>query len=62
MLLLQLLPVHNESIKRLKLLSYFEAIGFSSLPERDREMTLQKLSMNKMREEMFHRSNLENIK
>ena len=37
---------------------YLEAIGYSSFPERDSEVTLQKLSMNNIVAFGFHNNNL----
>jgi hypothetical protein len=41
---------------------YFEAIGYKSLPERDKEVTRQKDSIKRILDERFHRRTLERAK
>jgi hypothetical protein len=56
-------PVHNEPAKViLNSITYLEAIGYSSFPEREREVTRQKDSMNKIFAEVFQRSSFDKAK
>ena len=63
MLGLEFLPVHDEPKDTWFFkITYLDAMGYRSLPERESEVTRQKDSMKRILDEVFHSSNFDKAK